>query len=460
MTRSRPNRSGFEQRLLMTLRGLRLAPGKRLTVGFSGGSDSLSLAAGLKRVAPLLDLELLLVHIDHQLRKESAADASSCQRLAASLDLRCEVVQLAPDLRQRKNDLGVEEVARRERYQALADTAANWDSTTIALGHHANDQAETILMHLFRGSGLDGLISMKTMEQRQVPWWKSDAPNRHDVTLLRPLLTESRASIANYLDATGLQPVEDETNSLLDFDRNWVRHQVLPAIIERWPAAVESIQRSSFALALDGALLESECDRAWETSALRDGTLSTDALSTLDRAIAFRVLKRWLMLLGVKEIGIDVVARIYDLALGQSELRSVQVGAGQKVIVADQALTTFDQLYLTAAIRMPMVSDVGGGQWVLQYSEEVLNSDAQLVVPESLELQVRTLQPGDCWHRTQRLVTEDLRTSGIHPQLRSHLLALTTGNGILLIPAIYPNIRRAVYEGPTKLVGVRWNKQS
>ncbi len=460
MTRARPNRSGFEQRLLATLRGVGLASGQRLTVGFSGGSDSLSLAAGLKRIAPLLDLELLLVHVDHQLRKESAADALACQRLATSMDLRFEAVQLAPGLRLRTKELGLEEVARRERFQALATAAANWESTLVALGHHANDQAETVLMHLFRGSGLDGLISMKTFERRRVPWWIEDDLPTHEVTLLRPLLPETRASIEEYLAATGLQPVEDTTNSSLDFDRNWVRHQVLPAIVERWPSAVESIQRSSFAFALDGELLENQCERAFETMALSDGNLSTEALSTLDQAIAFRVLRHWLRQLGVKEVGMDVVARIYDLALSQSEQRSVQIGAGQTVIMADGVLTTFDRLYQSAAIDMPMDSDANGMRWELQYSEEITDTDAQLMLPESLELQVRTLQDGDFWHGTQRLVTEDLRQSRIHPQLRSHLLALTTGDGVLLIPGIYPNIRRAVYEGPIKVVGVRWNRQS
>ncbi len=460
MTRARPNRSGFEQRLLATLRGFRLSPGQRLTIGFSGGSDSLSLAAGLKRIAPLLDLDLLLVHVDHQLRKESAADALACQQLATSIGLRFEAVQLAPDLRQRTKELGLEEVARRERFQALAAAAANWESTLIALGHHANDQAETVLMHLFRGSGLDGLVSMKTIERRRVPWWIENDRSAHEVTVLRPLLAETRSSIEEYLAATGLQPVDDKSNSSLEFDRNWVRHQVLPAIVERWPSAVESIQRSSFALALDGELLEHRSELAFETVTLDDGNLSTEALSTLERAIAFRVLKRWLKQLGLKDIGIDVVARIYDLALSQSEVRSVQIGAGQTVVVADRELTTFNRLFHTAAIDIPLHSHVNETRWDIQFSEETTNADAQLLLPESLTLLVRTLQDGDCWHGTQRLVTEDLRQSRIHPQLRSHLIALTTGDGVLLIPAIYPNIRRAVYEGPTKVVGVRWNKQS
>ncbi len=460
MTRARSNRSGFEQRLLKTMRELGLAPGSRLTVGFSGGSDSLSLAAGLKYIAPLLEIELLLVHVDHGLRKNSANDALACQRLAALLDLRIETVQLAPDLRGRAKEFGIEEAARRERFLALAGAAANWKSSFIVLGHHANDQAETVLMHLFRGTGLKGLAAMQTMERRRVPWWIDDASCVFDTTLLRPLLAETRASIEEYLAAKGLQSVEDESNSSLDFDRNWVRHQVLPTILERWPSAVETLQRSSHALALDAALLEHQTDIAFESTVLSDGQLRTDTLLKLNRAIAFRVLKRWLIQLGIPENGIDVVARIYDLAISQSEQRSVQVGIRQTVIVADRHMTTFDLLRKAAAISTPLESDAGGIRWEIQFSEEMSDGDVLLVIPESIDLQIRPLKLGDRWHGTQRLVMDDLRKSRIHPLLRTHLLCLSSDEGVLLIPAIYPNIRRAVYEGPTKMVGVRWSRQS
>ena len=171
MMRARSNRTGFEQRLLKTLRHLGATDGRRWIVGFSGGIDSLALAAALARMAPRLEIDCLLVHVDHRLRSLSGQHAEACRELATILNVPFEVVALEPGMKERTRGIGLEEVARRERYLALATTAAKWESTTILLGHQSNDQAETVLMHLFRGAGLDGIAGMHLKEHRRIPWW-------------------------------------------------------------------------------------------------------------------------------------------------------------------------------------------------------------------------------------------------------------------------------------------------
>jgi tRNA(Ile)-lysidine synthetase-like protein len=460
MTRARSSRSGFEQRLLKTMRELDVLSGRRLTVGFSGGTDSLALAAALSRIAPVLGVDLRLVHVDHLLRPGSASDAEACKHLAQRLKLPNVVVALDAGLPERSKGIGIEEAARRERYLALAEAAAGWDSNTILLAHQANDQAETMLMHLFRGSGLDGLAGMRTRETRTIPWWPSETANVQQMTLIRPLLAETRATIERYLAATGLTPVEDDSNASNDYDRNWVRNVVLPSILQRWPAAIETMQRSAAVIEIDQEYIESVVDASYNKSANADRTLCTDDLKVAGRSTAYRVLRRWLESLDLPEIDLGVVERLYALALDQDELRAVEVGIGMTVVLADGHLMTFGSLCRRAAATYPIVCDAGEDDWEMLISTNPQAGDHLLEVPGATKLLVRTIERGDRWFRSDRSVAEDLRRAGIHPLLRTRLLAVAGEDGVLLIPAIYPTIHISEFDGPVKKVGVRWRKRS
>ena len=153
--------------------------------------------------------------------------------IAGELGLPIQLVRLEDGLRDRSGGLGLEEAARRERYLALAGAATQWRSSTLLLGHQANDQAETVLLHLFRGSGSKGLAGMSLLEERLVPWWTTSGRPELRFRIVRPLLSESRTVIDNYVAELGFSPIDDESNATADFDRNWLRHRVLPEILER-----------------------------------------------------------------------------------------------------------------------------------------------------------------------------------------------------------------------------------
>ena len=460
MSRARSNRSGFEQRLIKTLRQLDVMPHQRLIVGFSGGADSLALSAALARVAPIHEIELLLVHVDHRLRPGSTSDAAECRRLAEHLELPIEVVALKSGLRDRSKRIGLEEAARRERFQALAAAAGDWGSDTILLAHQANDQAETVLLHLFRGSGLDGMAGMGFKERRRIPWWLGASADSVEVTLMRPLLAEPRSTIEEYVAATGLVPVDDESNRTTDFDRNWVRTMVLPHVQERWPAAVETIQRSARTLEIDRDDLNQQARTLFRSAIDRDRTLRTDNFATMDRSIAHRILRLWLQELEMREMSFDVVERLYSLALEQDEQRSVEGGAGVSVVLAGRRLMTFERLCERAAQDYPIVQDTGNTGWDIEFSETDQPEVTLLGVPEGARLVVRTIEQGDRWFASTRSVMDDLRTAKIHPLLRTRVIAITSSEGVLLIPAIYPTIHSAEFDGPVKKVGVRWSKRS
>lgn len=458
MTRKRSIRPGFEQRLLTNLRACAVEQ-RRVAVGFSGGPDSLALAAATAAVAPALELEILLVHIDHGLRAESIHDMERCRQLALDLGLPIECVALPPGLSRRAEGLGIEEQGRRERYAAIARVASHWGAETILTGHQANDQAETVLLHLFRGAGLQGLGGMRLQESREIPWW--DVSGQHPKTfhIVRPLLHEARQTIEQYLEEMGLHPVQDASNRSVAFDRNFVRHQVLPLIGERWPGIVETLGRSAQAIQIDAILLEKLTIDA-ESRVLRgDRALCTDELLELDIALAFRVLHRWLDRAGVTDVGFDVVARVYELASSGNRTAAVQAGSGVVIVVDDNSLTTLESLLQAASQAMPLDAEAGGAHWSIDWGDRLSKEDWSMTVPRGQALSVRSIRRGDRWFGTSRSVFEDLRAAGIHPQVRKHVLAITAGSGVLLIPAIYPTIRSNVNETERNKVGIRWWKQ-
>lgn len=193
-----------------------LLRGERVVVACSGGPDSSALVDALARLAPPRGLHLLVAHVDHGLRPGSAGEADRVARLAAARGLevralRVEVGQ-GPSLQDR---------ARQARHAALRELADADGATAIALGHTADDQAETVLMRALGGSGRRGLGGMAAREGR----------------LARPLLRVWRDEVAAYCAALGLDCLDDPSNRDRRFLRTRVRHEVIPALEAVFPGA-------------------------------------------------------------------------------------------------------------------------------------------------------------------------------------------------------------------------------
>jgi hypothetical protein len=281
-----------------------------------------------------------------------------------------------------------------------------------------------------------------------------------EITLLRPLLDEARSNIDAYLAAAGLSPIEDQSNSSLGFDRNWVRHEVLPQLQARWPAAIESIQRSSRAMAHDREMLDTITHDAFAAASRNDRTLCTDSILILDRAIAYRVLRMWLSTISNEEIGFDTVESIYELMLSNVETRSIEVGGGHRVVSDRGRLTTLDILSREVGSALPLRVDRFDDEWIVQLLPSLGPGDARVDAPIDSNLTVRTVKAGDTWFGTNRSVTDDLRAAGIHPLMRQKVLAVACDGGVLLIPAIYPTIPAVIGDRECTKVGVRWGKRA
>lgn len=273
------------ERLLHTIRRLDLIPaGSKVVLAVSGGADSLALLHALAALRQPLRLTLVAATLDHQLRGPAgAADVAFVCEQATALGLLC--IREARDVPAyaAHHRLSTEEAAREVRYAFLADVARATKSPLVATAHTADDQAETVLMHFLRGSGLSGLKGMLpraplplTASLRDAEQEASGSPpqsptsNPQSPTLVRPLLYTPRAEIEAYLADLGLEPRQDATNVDLSYFRNRLRHELLP-ILERYqPNIRQVLARSAEALASEWTFIEGETDAAWTRLAQAD----------------------------------------------------------------------------------------------------------------------------------------------------------------------------------------------
>lgn len=193
-----------------------LPPGTgNLLVAVSGGVDSVVLFSALQRISVSLRVSLHVAHLDHQIRPESAEDAAFVRNLCSQLDVSCHIEPSDVPTLAQKAKLSIEMAGRQARRSFLQKVAEKVNADAIALAHHRDDQVETFMLRLLRGSGQSGLAAMRI---HQGLWW-------------RPLLNCSRDQILDYARQHDLDWVEDESNKNPDFLRNRLRHQLLPQLL-------------------------------------------------------------------------------------------------------------------------------------------------------------------------------------------------------------------------------------
>jgi tRNA(Ile)-lysidine synthase len=222
--------------------------GATVIVAVSGGADSVALLDILASL-PELQLKLIVAHLNHSLRgAESDGDEAFVRELAAHYGLPCEVGRADVRELSRLNKVSLEEAGREARYAFLYEVAARHRAHAIALAHHADDQAETVLMRLLRGAGASGLTGI--------------APKTGN-GLVRPLLGITRGEIEAYLQARSLAYRTDSSNTDTSFLRNRVRHELLPYLATFNPAIRDRLVVTAEALAADEVLLEDITDTAF-----------------------------------------------------------------------------------------------------------------------------------------------------------------------------------------------------
>ncbi|MGV3723839.1 MAG: tRNA lysidine(34) synthetase TilS [Actinomycetota bacterium] len=348
---------------MLALNASLFTTGERILVAVSGGVDSLALLHALASLRSELGVEVSAAHVHHGMRGE-AADADvvflseQCRAWGVPLAVAyADVPALAAERR-----ISVEEAGRDARHAAFEELAKEHGCGKVATAHHADDQAETVLLNLFRGAGIDGLAGMP--ERRPL----SAAPGAPE--LIRPLLRVSRADLEAYCADHGLEPRFDVTNTDLAYRRNRVRRQLLPLLEEYDPAIVRHLIRLADQARDEQALLTREVDALLASAlviepaviwpiplpALAPSTvLNTAPLRAAPPALLRRALRRALR--GVAGYALELDALLVE------RLTEMVSGAGPTAFdlpgCALEARRNGERLHLRGTARLPTPEPVG-----------------------------------------------------------------------------------------------------
>lgn len=332
-------------------------PGDHLLVGVSGGADSVALLRLLAPLRETLGITLETVHVEHGIRgAESARDAAFVEELCQNMGVPFMRFDVDVPAYAASCGLGMEEAARSIRYEKFAYLSdlrrKEGRSVKVALAHHREDNAETILFHLARGSGVDGLCGILPVRKGAI-------------TCIRPLLGIGRKEIEEYLDGLGQAYCVDSTNLENTYTRNRIRHEIIPRLEAVNAQAVAHINQSAVRLSLICDYLKEQADNAYcRIAKEQDGAvaLSLKGFLSLHEALQTEVLKRALRQVAGsgKDMGAVHLRQLQKLAKKQSGCRT-------KLPMGIWARREFDSLWIEKKVKL----DTAGKETV-QLSEETV----------------------------------------------------------------------------------------
>lgn len=390
----------------------RTRPAPSVLAGLSGGADSVALLAALRALQAECGLQVTAVHVNHHLRAAAAEDERFCRALCERWQVPLIVKQVSVPSKG-----SLEAAARAARYAAFGEAMIACGAQTLALAHHMDDQAETVLLHLLYGAGADGLGGMA---EYRAPLW-------------RPLLALRRAQILAALTDMGESWREDESNADTAFMRNYIRQRVVPAMEQAYPQAVPAICRASAIVREEGECLQRQAE-AWLTRhAARDRWrfVLLEPLTDAHPALQRRILRTYAAQSGL------------SLSFEQTEaLRAlVDQPAGSTVNLPKgwHALRTEKRLHLAAPQPTKRMHWDGNLLQKAPYTGDCGDGKTCQAVPESVlkAAELRTRQAGD-WLRPfgmeGRVKLKDyLIARGVDRPLRDDWPLLCRGSEVLWV---------------------------
>ena len=265
-------------------------PGEKVVVAVSGGADSICLLNILHGIREELSISLHAAHLDHMLRgKESKADAAYVSRLCRKLGIPATIEAADVGDYSRKRKLATEEAARELRYAFFGRVIAEQEAGCVAVAHTRNDNVETIILHLIRGTGIAGLRGLQPRSVLQM------GNERLRINVIRPLLELTRADIEKYCSKLRLKPRLDSSNTSTNYTRNRIRHELIP-LLHTYNSRIDDALLRLSAIARDEMeFLEEQTAQVWSEIAEEEGaglTLDVERLSLLPAVMQNQVL-RW-----------------------------------------------------------------------------------------------------------------------------------------------------------------------
>lgn len=404
--------------------------GQVVGVGVSGGSDSMALLHYLASIQEELDFEVVAIHIDHSIREESREEAEFVIRKCKEMGVRAYKFKIdAVRLAKERNE-SLETAAREGRYEVFASLVQRDIVDVIALAHHQSDQVETILMHIFRGSGVSGARGMEPIR---------------DKIYIRPMLTTTKQEIMDYVNFNSIDYVEDKSNFDQTYNRNYIRGKLLPEILERWPGAEQAIINFGKAVSEDDDYINSQIH---DDAVIYEGKRAMIPVSYLlyPNAISSRMIIKALKKIGlVKDFEKKHVQMIKDLALadnGQKISLPYNIVAIKEydyvtILNSQKEVVKFDAEFKCGEFDIPKLGKLIVKR-VKSFEQEngVLYMDYRKV-PKNARWRLR--QDGDVFTKfgggTKKL-NSFLVDKKVPQRLRDFLPVLADGNDILAIAGV------------------------
>lgn len=279
----------MEEKVLETIKKFNLIEnGDKIVVGVSGGPDSITLLDVLLKIKQekIIDFAIVVCHINHMIREEAVQDEEYVQKFCEKYNIDCFIKRIDIESLSQKEKIGTEEAGRKARYEFFYEILNKTSSNKIATAHTANDNAETVLMNIIRGSGTSGLKGIETKRDN----------------LIRPLIECNRNEIEEYCEQNNLKPRIDKTNFENIYTRNKIRNMLIPYIKENFnPNIIETINRLSDLSKLENEYLENQTKIVYNTI-IQEQTKEYIALDLKQFNLLEKVIKNRLVLYTINEL--------------------------------------------------------------------------------------------------------------------------------------------------------------
>ena len=417
--------------------------GEVVGVGCSGGSDSLALLHYLAKNQEKFDIEVVAIHVDHLIRENSWADAEFVKERAREMGVRFYKFRVDVPKLAKEKGLGIEEAAREARYGVFKTLNNKGVVDKIALAHHMQDQAETILMHLFRGSGLSGAKGMGAVSNK---------------IYVRPMLNTSKEEILEYLDENHLEYCEDSTNSDNSYNRNFVRNVILKEVSERWPNAVQSLVNFGKAVKEDDEYINKQ---VYDDAVLvEDKAVKIPASYFLyDMAIVNRIIFKAFKNIGInKDIERKHISLIADLAIKGENGKKISLPFDVLAVKEYDYLTIYnkqqEKVVFEAEFKCGEIEVPNFGKLCVKRVKEFANVDGLLVdfrkVPKDAVWRFR--QDGDVFTKFgggSKKLKSYLIDKKVPARLRDFIPVLASGNEVYAIAGVEISEKVKVENVPT-----------
>jgi tRNA(Ile)-lysidine synthase len=314
-----------------------LDPQETVLAAVSGGADSLCLLLVLKE----LGFPVSVGHFDHGLRAESARDSDTVQRYAETLKIPCHVGHGDVRGHAERKRMTLEEAARELRYDFLFRTASECRAPVVATGHTMDDQAETVLMHLVRGSGLDGLRGIRPDSRAS---GNGERVRTTRIRLIRPILCLTHAQTIEYCLQKSWQPIEDPSNRDPSFARNRIRRELIPHLREYNPEIVATLCRLSEIAAAHTEYMDRAMDEIWRGS-MRETQpglirISRDTFNRSPLAVRQGMVRRAIGEItgATRDLAYRHVNRVIEFSLSPTSTRRMNLALGIDVSIEADSL--------------------------------------------------------------------------------------------------------------------------